>query len=178
MLDPQDHHFRPADKDSRCWVRRLYGFETLCCHFVCVSLSSFGPVRRSHHGDSEDADGFAMYAGGMTVKFAVPRTRAALKGPLRAAWLRARHLAPVIACTLKRGPRGERDWIYEYTVPADATEAGQWADATIHWHDAPKTLLGMDQELEDTWWRLDGNTPNLHLHIAPAAGGEGDYQIL
>jgi hypothetical protein len=118
-----------------------------------------------------------MYAGGFTTKFATLRTRAEITEPLRTAWLRARHLAPAIACTTTRGPEGEHDWMYEYDVPADAEDARRWADATIHWHDTPKTLLGMGQELNDTWWLLDGKTYNIHLHIAPAAEGEGDFQI-
>jgi hypothetical protein len=174
----KDYHFGPADQDGKRWTRKLYGLETLCGHFVCVIPNHLFAVVSSFFDNSQDGDGFAMYAGGMTIKFATPRTRAEIAGPLRTAWLSARYLAPVIACTTTRGPGGEHDWMYEYAVPADDKDADRWAEATIHWHDTPKTLLGMDQELNDTWWPLDGKMYNLHLHIAPAAEGEGDFQIL
>ncbi|KII84678.1 hypothetical protein PLICRDRAFT_179481 [Plicaturopsis crispa FD-325 SS-3] len=149
--------YKHSSKDGKLFQRKLYGFEAQAAYFC------------------QEGEGFTMYPGGLSVKLGTPRTRAELEGPLRNAWLRARHLVPAIASKLVRHADGT-DW-FEYEVPASNAEAEKWAESTIVWHDETKKLIDFDVELADVYWKPTDAHYNVELHISPAPKEEGDWQF-
>jgi hypothetical protein len=124
---------------------------------------------------SEDAEGNAMYIGGTTVAFSERVTRSSLEAALRHAWLRARHLAPAIACKTLKGD--DESWRFQYEVP-DPNEADQWAKDTLIGHADPRYLVEYIHELEAQWWTLDDRHYNIYLHVLPASEDGGDWHMV
>jgi hypothetical protein len=117
----------------------------------------------------------AMYIGGVTVAFREQVTRSSLEAALHHAWLRARHLAPSIACKTLKGNDGS--WSFQYEVPT-LSEADQWAKDTIVAHADPRALVEYIHELEAQWWTLDHRHYNIYLHVLPASEDGADWQIV
>lgn len=114
-----------------------------------------------------------MYAGTLTARFGTPRSQADLQSALTKSWIKARHLSPLIASTQVK--RDGQYW-YEYDVPT-SSELAEWLSKTIHWHDAPMTLLETDLTMENIWWKCSDGHHLVELHVVPSSENPGDLHL-
>lgn len=117
------------------------------------------------------ADGWGHMSNGTSVIFERPTSQNTLAEPVRKAWIRLRHLAPLIAARTQN-----RDdafvMSYEFSIYHDA--AARWAAETIKWETREKTFETRDLDLKETWWKTDGHW-NMEMHVGPAPEGRCNF---
>ena len=131
--------------------------------------------------------GFTTYTGGVSVRMhslvpgAPSLDRQSVLSAIQRSWVRARHLAPSIACrtfgipdpdvdhtcTLDDDTRVNRGFYLVYEVPRDNKDAEQWACETVVVHPASEVnLRAMEAKLSGDYWIPGDSRYCLELHVA------------
>lgn len=86
---------------------------------------------------------------------------------MKSAWIRLRHLTPIVGTKTVVDSSSASSYRYQYHVPSSPADAEKWANETIVWSKEKKTVLERDDGLKVHWWTPADMHYDYELHVGP-----------